>query len=615
MKFNPVACKTISFFLVLTALNLPSFAETSQQTAATFHFVTSTLDSGPGSLRQAIQDAEQHTAPDTIGFHIPLSDPGYDAVRGVWTIEPLDYYSIHQNDLVIDGRTQAQYIGTDTNPLGPEIAIDGNRGSFISCIMIDGDRNQVLNLAVMNGGKSQIFIGQNDNKILGCYIGVDATGLHRGTRGDRGIRIQQGVHNQIGGETEECRNIISGLGEFGIELYDSAAENKIINNYIGINAAGSDTLCNRFGGVVLTTGARKNQIGPGNVITGNSTGIVLQTAGVDSNMVCGNKIGTDPSGTKAWGNQSGIDIRGESSFNIIGGSTAAERNIISGNERGISIRDTGTRGNIITGNYIGTDISGLLPCANKEDGILITQGATDNVIGPDNVIAFNESMGIELIMAITLRNTITRNRIHDNLNIGIQLVGGANSDMPAPTLTNVNPLTGTAQPYAIVEIFSGQIDQAMYYEGTATADASGQFIWLSKVTGTHITATATDADGNTSSFSNPLETSVDDEDKALPGRCTLHTNYPNPFNPATTIAYDLPHVSHVRITIFDITGQKLRVFDEGEKMPGHHQLRWDGRNEVGQMAASGLYFYSLDVRQAPGGKETYHAVRKMMMVK
>lgn len=87
--------------------------------------VTNTNDAGAGSLRQAMTDVESISGADTIVFNIPKSDPGYNSITGVWTIEPLsDMPTLLNNGTVIDGTTQSVNQG-NTNPKGPEIEING----------------------------------------------------------------------------------------------------------------------------------------------------------------------------------------------------------------------------------------------------------------------------------------------------------------------------------------------------------------------------------------------------------------------------------------------------------------------------------------------------------
>ena len=94
----------------------------------------------------------------------------------------------------------------------------------------------------------------------------------------------------------------------------------------------------------------------------------------------------------------------------------------------------------------------------------------------------------------------------------------------------------------------------------------------------------------------------------LPTILALYTNYPNPFNPTTTIAIDIPMVSQVKLEIFNILGQRVKVLVDGELMPGQYTYLWDARNDSGEALAAGIYFYKLQA-----GRQTI--VKKMILTK
>ena len=69
--------------------------------------------------------------------------------------------------------------------------------------------------------------------------------------------------------------------------------------------------------------------------------------------------------------------------------------------------------------------------------------------------------------------------------------------------------------------------------------------------------------------------------------------YPNPFNPSTTISYDLPSSGHVELKVLDIFGREIAVLKDGNESSGRHYVRWNGKNRYGNSVASGMYFYQL----------------------
>ncbi|MFQ5629467.1 MAG: fibronectin type III domain-containing protein, partial [bacterium] len=89
------------------------------------------------------------------------------------------------------------------------------------------------------------------------------------------------------------------------------------------------------------------------------------------------------------------------------------------------------------------------------------------------------------------------------------------------------------------------------------------------------------------------DVSAVDDVSATPGDFTLHPNYPNPFNPSTTITYEIAQPATVLLTIFDPMGRKIRALFHGRQASGLHSIEWDGRDDSGSIVSSGVYFYRL----------------------
>ena len=94
----------------------------------------------------------------------------------------------------------------------------------------------------------------------------------------------------------------------------------------------------------------------------------------------------------------------------------------------------------------------------------------------------------------------------------------------------------------------------------------------------------------------------------LPENFELYQNYPNPFNPETNISFDLPAASSVRLTIFNILGEKVNVLIDENLPAGNHTVSWNGQTEDNRMAGSGIYFYRLETDQ-------HQQTKKMMLLK
>lgn len=181
--------------------------------------------------------------------------------------------------------------------------------------------------------------------------------------------------------------------------------------------AGSST-----NGLTITT---DNSLVRGLVINRfGAIGILL--SGADANTISGCYIGTDALGTIDLGN-SGIGVRFlQAANNLLGGSSAAERNIISGNAfEGVQLIGGSTTGNQIKGNFIGTDVTGTLALTNSHDGLEITTGPTGNFVGGSmagegNLISGNQDSGIAILAAAnnTVRGNLIGTDVTGTLDIG-----------------------------------------------------------------------------------------------------------------------------------------------------------------------------------------------------
>ena len=100
---------------------------------------------------------------------------------------------------------------------------------------------------------------------------------------------------------------------------------------------------------------------------------------------------------------------------------------------------------------------------------------------------------------------------------------------------------------------------------------------------------------------------------AVPEKIALHPAYPNPFNPATTIRYDLPEASHVTLSVYDIMGREVMRWDQQEDA-GYKQIIWDGKDQSGRLAPAGVYIYQFTAASVESDKR-FSATRKMVLMK
>ena len=617
--------------------------------------VTTTADSGTGSLREAINLANTTPGQDTIKFNIPGG--------GVQPISLLAALPTISEGVIIDGTTQTGYVAGGA----PLIQLIGTgAGAAANGFDITGGDTTIQGLAIDNFGGAGINIsGLGNDTILSNYIGITPTGALAAngegvvvqSDGNKigipaagnvisgnslnGVRVTGSTaaadHNTISNNfigtdpTGEIAigngkgvtldnvsntlvngNLISGNGADGVRILNSSVGfNTVMANNIGVNIAGNHTLGNLGNGVtidhssgILIGGSRAN----GNVISASlGDGVLLNQSSLVT--IAGNNIGTDSTGTKVvsatdtFGNAAnGVELAGGSHDNTVGGTTAEFRNLIDGGAgNGVLISTGASANNLIVGNYIGVDESGTKSLASDGNsvnvaspgatisgnvissgggaGLFLNAAATvqGNLIGTQsdgvtaliglpntndgidifasgsliggapgfgNVIAFNGGNGISVFSGT--QNSIRANSIHDNVVMGIDLNGdgfqpnspantpgtGANNSLNHPVLTTAvisscattvsGSFVAPGQGTYTIELFSSTVPpdntisgQGRTYLGSVsvTTDANGNGTFTATVTPVpggqgYVTATATDSSGNTSEFSSTVMVTI-----------------------------------------------------------------------------------------------------------
>ncbi|MDT3778358.1 DUF4347 domain-containing protein [Nitrospira sp. MA-1] len=367
------------------------------------------------SLREAITAVNNTAGTDTIHFNI------LDVlVGGAHTIQvgnPGDGSNGALPDItgvvIIDGTAEPDFGST------PIIELNGTSAGAVDGLrLITGSDGSTIRGLVINQFSSQgIEINNSDgNTIAGNYIGTDVTGTVDLGNGSAGLYIFSAQNTIIGGTIAADRNLISGNQGSGILRQGSNGGNVIQGNYIGTDATGTLDLGNTQNGIAFS-GSGTDTIGgalagAGNVISGNTmTGISIG-AGADGVTIQGNFIGTNAAGTGALANSSdGISVNANNTQ--IGGSTVLARNVISGNTSdGIELSGDN---NIVEGNYIGLDGTGMVALGNSGHGVWITSGAISNVVGGNmagakNYISGNSGSGVFMDAGAGF-NTISGNTI------------------------------------------------------------------------------------------------------------------------------------------------------------------------------------------------------------
>jgi hypothetical protein len=495
---------------------------------------------GVVSLREAIDAANNTAGPNVIGFNIPASDQNFDGAFFAIRPSPDQLPVLVDDATTIDGSSQTAFSG-NTNAAGPEIFLDG---SLIDPnvqphgIVIASAANHVHGLAI-GGFSIGVGIGgdrANDNLITGCFVGLDPDGVTARPNRMWGISAANFVSGiRIGGPAPEERNVLSGNDGYGIFLANYLQHGTIQNNYIGTDANGLVALRN-WSGIIITDQCQDILI-QGNVISGNLyKGIGLRL--VDDIRIEGNIIGLDAQQNALAGNeQQGIAIdaleKGEPASHIrIGGTQSGQGNMISGNPQGgiiiggATLLDAIIAGNKITRNggsgihiYGSLDANDLLVknnsiCSNYGAGISVLGQGTGYSIS-QNTIYSNGWIGIDLAPDECCSDGVTPNDPGD-------IDTGPNNFMNYPVLNSAHATPGklivkgtidTPNPKTVtIEFFANPVpdpggDPSGYgegavYLGSDRPNPQGKFTATlpAVAPGTLITATATDAAGNTSEF-------------------------------------------------------------------------------------------------------------------
>lgn len=280
--------------------------------------------------------------------------PGLDTITfdlagspegGAPTLRPLSALPAITDPVVIDGRSR------DRATQGrPGLILDGLfAGPATDGLALVGGGSTVAGLMIVRfGGSGVVIVGQGANRVIASAIGTDLEG-HAGLgNGQDGLSVRGSSSNLLGGSEPGEGNVVAGNGLVGVRLAGAgAASNVVAGNAIGVDPSGTKSLPNRAGGVFLDN-APGNTVGgtstgAGNLISGNGgSGVVIAGQGASGNWLLGNRVGTDSSGLSAVGNAGDGVILDNAPGNIIGGTSGS---FLSGNlvsgNEGTGVRLTG----------------------------------------------------------------------------------------------------------------------------------------------------------------------------------------------------------------------------------------------------------------------------------
>jgi len=453
--------------------------------------VTNVNDSGAGSLRRAIQDANDPALTvDEVIFNIPgagrqVITPLTD-LPDITAPVTIDGYTqpgaapaTNQDDadplIVLDAALMSEGLQISTNDAtvrglvirdavngvsggGDGISVDGDNNTIVgnyiglsvggdkpagnegSGVDVEGDGNVIggstpadRNL-ISDNSEDGVIIEGDTNTVLGNYIGTDDSGADGFGNVGNGVHVAVGVGNVIGGTSAAAGNVISDNTQDGVRVNSSGTGTAVRHNLVGVSASGLQALGNTGSGVEVEG---DDTVLVRNVISGNGWAGV--EGGANDVRLFQNTIGLDAAGTAALGNVShGIDLIGEGV--VVGG--PQQGNIVSGN-LGDGVQLNGADGAVVQGNLVGTDASGLLPLGNGSQGILVTGSDVligGTAVGAGNTVAANGSVGIN---TSSDNGQVRNNTVGGAVGMGNAGAGIQTSD--GPSLTKGNKVADNGQ--------------------------------------------------------------------------------------------------------------------------------------------------------------------------
>jgi len=505
--------------------------------------VTTTNETGTGSITEALKTAHLTANAKIIKFNIPRSDPGFSADPSTWLIKTTSKFNITTDSLTIDGNSQNVFIGEDCNPSGPEIIFEGPVKDQFTCFAAQFIESFNIYNLVFSKYRAGIALNTvNNGCISDCFFNTDPSGTDSLGKAAYSVYMLYSSNITIGKNSTFGGNLCLGSGQS--ELYIDNCKNIYIKgNTLGINRSMDRSFSSNFGAIVIWSS--------------------------DSIEVAQNTIG---------GNQNGLSLYADTHITV-------HNNFFNVLE---------------TWQQIG----------NLGSGVWLTKSSHNNIIR-NNMIGFCSMYAIGLQDSAS-RNRLSRNKLTGNefTAISMETNTTTNNNIPVPILLSASAVrvTGRAGAGEIIEIFNDNDNQAKAYLGSTTADESGNFS-LDLGTApifTNITATATDADSNTSALSAFLkisENEVADDNLWKVKKCYLTQNYPNPFNPYTTICFGLEKKCFVDLKIYNLRGEQVANPVHKTMHAGNHHVTFNG-----SLLPSGIYLMRLKT-------DKFDRIRKIMLIK
>jgi len=604
--------------------------------------VTNTNNSGVGSLRQAIIDANSNPDFNAMVFFVNGNGP--------FTFAPTSPLPSITMPLWIDGFSQTGSIpnGAQFASTSAQLKVVLNGGSAGSnangLLFSPGSYGVVRGLAI--GGFSGAGIRNECTSLIvnGCYVGLDGTGS---VQAPNGIGILNTVGGMdIGGVFLEERMLVSASSGDGIRVLNGGTI--ILNTHLGYDASGFE-MANQ-GEAIHVMGGNNTQIGEpavgdpcrgeytdrvwieaGNIIVEpGASGVMISQPVIEGGYIDLNYDGTtpnDPGDTDTGAN-------GLLNFPVL---SSVGATTITGDMDGLAntplhIEFFSGDGFQSVAHYLGyqdviTNGSGhagiSFSCAAIPPGSHLTATATKNnetsEFGP--WITYNNTAPFSgPIPLYDTSNTLRATVQYDNvLSVGNTFLNATTpGSVPNPGTWNVG---GTPHYWDVsaAVAYSGNVHVCMYYDPAQVPAPETVLRLLHFQNGQWVDVTDTVDPVNNricgvvsslSPFVIAARTGATAAgDLPVPDKFALHANIPNPFNPTTTINYDVRRGgADVTIAVYDVSGRLVRTLVHEHRAAGHYQEQWNGFDEAGRPVASGVYFYRMSAA-------SFVETRKMILLK
>jgi hypothetical protein len=601
---------------------------------------TTAEDFVPGTLWYAITQANTLPGLQVVGFNIPGSGPHVINANCL----PLPAIT---DELTIDGFTQPG-ASPNSNPLGSpsnaqiKIEISGPHWSFWPGVPGLRFLNAgTLRGVAISGFDACVEVQSLGVVVEGCYIGTNASGLQLGPHQQKyGVRVLSNTC-RVGGASPAARNVIANCQETGIVL-DDAWLAQIYGNYVGVGADGTTVIPNWLGLRILN-GTEDARVGSSlvtpypspseaNVIHWNTYGIFVEgTTSVRNfiagNSMLGNSVSIDLGGDGSTGNDPSDVDSGPNQLQNYPDLTSALGDQVSGTMTGAPFASlflhfyqsafgiTNAR-DFIGGTIVELDASGsatfsfVLPQPIAPGGLINAtasdlDGNTSEISWP--AVYQNTPPGPGMSVPLVDANGDTRGTVTFD-----DVTGAGNTVLTTP-FTPPTPLTGgfyagdPNDPTIYFDVttdasYTGSVEVCFFYDDSNLPGPESD-LELVHYNGSAWVAVTSSQDEvsnvicgmvtTLSPFVIAVSTAVA-VDEPLPSEFALHANVPNPFNPVTTIRYEIPvSGADVSITIYDVAGRLVRELVNGHRDAGTWSAQWNGDDDRGRRVASGVYFYRM----------------------